>query len=489
MQFVIMSFIKTIASHVKHYEIDESLVALLQKQMMDPGKLISAPKDYFYVTQLVNPAQTYWDKTTGGIPKPPELRRKLAKGNRLQGIVSIWFQKLPDFMVESSKLDGAIVGLRGVRGELDYRIGESIIELKTKDKLPLTPDEIFTKFPQDLEQLMIYSTLHPLNPKINYLVFMTNKKPYKFATFRVTIKDFGQIRGLIEERINSIKKAIAEKNPAELGKCRYYGHGCQYEKEHCNCKDIPPLRNQTFDTAIEIKFDKEFNEKLETAKEKSGEKEIDWFSLWEVLNPRLHYLDRIIGKVQEYTDQGFDKDAFDACIWSAIKKLNMDLNLIERQEIYSNKKEPRIKTAFRWLKIPHSGKTEYQTLPFIYKVSRTSTKSQTMIPNEFHLAQLGVLCAAHGVSRGLIIVIYPFLDKLVRVFQIDFKDMKIMQKLIEKRLDDCEQAETEQKPLLLDPCPDFINKNKKCPLTRICHSEKGAGCIHGLYYPEANPKK
>ncbi len=482
-----MSFVRTIANYAKRFEKREDLMALLKKQMLDPDKLVLAPKNHFNVTQLINPAQTYWDRITGGVPKSPELRRKLAKGKRLQTVASIWFQTLPDFIDESGKLDGAIVDLRGVRGELDYVIGNSIIELKTKDKLPLTPDEILNEFPQDLEQLMIYSALYPLNPEINYLVFMTNKRPYKFATFKVTIKDLNQIKNFIKERIKLIKKAIDEKNPADLGKCRYYGNTCQYEKENCNCKDATPLKNETFNTAIEIKFDKEFNDKLESAKEKSNEKEIDWFSTWETLNPRKHYLDRIIGTETEYeVDPEFDKDAFQACLWSSIKKLNMDVNLIERQEIYSKKKEPRIKTPFHWLKIPSSGKTEYQTLPFIYKVSKASNISQTNDAHECHLAQLGVICAAYDAPRGLIIVIYPKLNKLVKVFQIDFKDIREMQKIIGKILDDCEQAEKEQKPLLLEPCEGFTNNNRKCPMTKICHSEKGKGCIQELFYQPKN---
>ena len=168
----------------------------------------SAPNNYFYVTHVTNPAQTYSSRLHPEVKKSPEIARKLARGKQLHYFASIWFKNLPDFYVGEGLLDGAWAGIPGGRGKIDHRIGDSLIEFKTKTEPPNIPEEIVSKYPQDLEQLAFYSVMHPSNPKKNYLVFMRDLPPYEIKAFRIDIKDKGTIKSSFTYKNKTSKQSL-----------------------------------------------------------------------------------------------------------------------------------------------------------------------------------------------------------------------------------------------------------------------------------------
>jgi hypothetical protein len=469
-------YIDEINANVDHVYIDESLTALLRKGMQQPLRQTPGPKNYFYVTHLTNPAQTYWSFLKPEIQKPPELRRRLAKGVQLQSIASTWFKSLPNFMVEEGKLEGGYVGLKGVRGSIDYRIGDSIFELKTKDEIPTTHEDVFEKFPHDLEQLAFYSVLHPSRPKDNYLVFMENKRPLGLKVFKVTTTDQNVIISLIKERMKLLKDAIEKNDPSKLGRCRYYQDHCHLEGI-CKCSNAGVLDISKMRKALKVQYDDKFTKELNEVKNQSKTKEV--YSVWDILNPRLNYMKTIEGKDQAI-EPNAEKEAYDACLWISIRDLPLQPSASEKTKIKRLNKEPRLYTSFRWLRTINSAKSEEEVVPYIQKVSGVTDKRRAGFPNPTHIAQLGIVCASYGKSKGLIIVVYPQLNKLVQVFQVVFKNPAGMLQELKKKIDEFEEAKREKALYSLPPCMDFINKKRDCPMTNLCHKYAGSGCIPKL---------
>lgn len=476
-----------INNHVESISIDESLASLLREKMKVTIKDSNRAKDYFNVVELVNPAPAFWSAIHPNVQKAPELRRRLAKGRQLQKKASIWLRALPDFIAEEGKIDGAWVGVRGVRGSIDYRVAESIIELKTKNEIPSGIEEIFSLYPHDLEQLAFYSVLHPSHPNENYIIFMKNVSPFDLKVFKVTIKDFGRLKTLILSRIADLKSAIEIKDSSKLGRCRYYKGNCQFlENKICNCDNAPEMPIKILKDSIELEYDEGFTMQLES--NKTLYKELDSFSPWDIIAPRLNYMRSALGEEKEYKSDA-EKEDYEACLWASINNLPIALNRMDRDEIIKSTKEPRIYANFRWAKIKNSASPDDEIIPYVEKVSGIDAKSRISLPSPFYLADLGVRCAAYGKSKGLIFILYPKLNKFVQVFNVTFKDVTGLLKEIRGGIKSMENAKIQNDVLLLPACPEFLNYDKKCPMTGVCHSKAGSGCIKNLIMPKNEEQK
>ena len=195
-----MDIISTLNALVKSINSNESLAGLIKKQISNEGQKDSfVPESYYYLTHLVNPIVTYWSRKNKDIKRSNEILRKLFLGKKLERMAGYWFRKLPQFITEEGKLDGAFVGIPRVRGSIDFRIGDKIIEFKTKDELPSSSEELFLKYPQDVEQIAFYSVLDTIRSNENYLVFMNNTAPYKIKAFKIKTNDPGKIKSLLIE--------------------------------------------------------------------------------------------------------------------------------------------------------------------------------------------------------------------------------------------------------------------------------------------------
>lgn len=458
---------------------DESIAAMLRKVMKDQLADQRPPKNYYYVTHLSNPAKTYWSKIYPEVEKPPDLARKLARGKQLQQrIISPWIRTFPDLIVEEGTLDGIWVGLPGVRGKIDYRIGDSILELKTKNTLPKAPEEMFSLYAQDLEQLVFYSVIHPSFLRDNYLVFVQNSYPYDVKAFKVITKDRSIIKKLIIDRIKALNDAIERKDPSKLGRCRYFVN-CQFNNL-CSCKNLEPISTKLLEKSVEIFYDADFTEKLESAK-KSCEIPSSILSIGDVIAPRKHYMKNVHQLKLTYSTNIKERREYLAWLWESMTKLPIKLSKTDKHSILKSQREYRILPAFRWAKFKSSFHTESDTVPYLLKVSSHGNRKNITDPSEYHKAELGILCSIYGKTKGLIIVAYPKLDNFIQVFQITYKDVDRLLDEVKKIVDNVEISERQKNLLSLPACPEFMNDDKNCPLMEKCHSEKGSGCTDIVY--------
>jgi hypothetical protein len=457
---------------------DESLSSLLKKVMDAQLTEEPTPRNYYYITQVTNPAQTYFSRLHPDIKRPPEIARKLAHGKQLHNFASIWFKNLPDYYAEEGLLDGAWVDVPGVRGKIDHRLGESLLEFKTKDNPPNTPEDIISTYPHDLEQIAFYSIIHPSSPNNNYLVFMRNSSPYELKAFRIAIKDKGTIKSFLLSRISLLNKAFETQDPSKLGRCRYYETGCEYRvHDLCSCAGLEPLNTALLQRSLDITYDDEFTKQLIQARKTSEVPNVFCLSTRDIIAPRKHYMETISGLESTYSDAGMEE--FKACLWASLgilkQRYGIDLDRTERRSIIQSQRDPRVRIGFRWLKMKSSVHLEGEIVPYIEKVSMTNDMKFTK-PSQYHLAELGIICAMYGKNKGLMIRVFPNLDKLVQVLHITYKNQDEIFRKVKSIIDNVEEAETKEDLLSLPPCPNWMNDKGKCPLISQCCANGAIGC-------------
>lgn len=474
-----MGLIEEINGFVTGITYDESLSSLL-KNVMDAKIEEPSPKNYYYITHVTNPAQTYFTRTCPDVERPPEIIRKLARGKQLHNFAGVWFKNLPGFYADEGLLDGAWVGIPGVRGKIDHRIGDSLIEFKTKDNLPSTPEEIISQYPNDLEQIAFYSIIHPSSPKNNYLVFMQNSSPYELKAFKIEITDKGSIKSILNKRIQLLNTAFETNDPSDLGKCRYYESGCQYgDNASCSCAELEPLNTAPLQKSLEITYDDDFTKQLIQARADSKNPDVFCLSIRDIIAPRKHYMENISGIKSTYNNDELEE--YKACLWGSLcslkQRYGIDLNGTERQSVIRLQQDLRAKISFRWLKMRSSVHSGGEIVPYIEKINLSKdARILKSRPGQYHIAELGIICAMYGKNKGLIIRVYPNLDNIVQVHQVTYKNQHEILRKVVSIMDLTERAENEKRLLDLPPCPRFMNDNEKCPLMSQCNVMGVKGC-------------
>jgi len=451
---------------------DESLSAMLRTVVEKQQKPRSFPTTYYTVTQLINPIDAYFSKFHPVIT-PSKLGRKLARGTQLHNFVSYWFINLPDFITDEGTVDGVWEGVDRVRGRIDYFIGDSILEFKTKDKNPNNIEDIFLHYPQDLEQLAFYSIIHPSKPEINYIIFMENVSPYKLKAFKVKIENRDIIRNILRERIALLDEAIENKDPPSLGRCRYYEFNCKFsDNKICSCDSLKPINLDSLKKSLTINFDSDFTLKLEEARKKSQISDAFCVTTFNIISPRKYYMKVVLGLESKYEGDPI-KDEYQACLWTTINllksKCDIFLNHTEKENIKKSARDPRVKVGFRWINLKKSGSSEDKIIPYLLKVNLTKNILSTRKPSSYNLAELGIICGVYSKSNGLIFTVYPNLNNLISVHDITYKSGKELYRLVKKTVDDIQLAEKNEDLSLLPECPGFMNYDGKCPLTETCH--------------------
>lgn len=375
--------------------------------------------NYFTITELCLPSDTFAQRNLGKI-KSKELKKILAQGDRIHAITQNWLKQHSEYCGSEATLDGNFIGIPA-RGRVDGRIEESIVEIKSCSNLPENVDFIIKWSPQYLEQVAFYSIIDPLEPKENYLVFVTKEYPHSIKAFKLTILDREKIKNILKKRIHLLRQLLEGKQDAEMfGKCRYcYINDCNVEKEgKCNIKEFDSLNCEIKDF-IKLEEDKEFTSHLENLKKEFGENYL-LYSSYNLLCPRKYCLKNLLEIDENFIDKNSaskvyfgnliyqfrrSESSFDETIPSKFK--NFELN------------------KYNWFKDKNSIYPDGKKTPFITHVTNYPDFDK---PNEYKIAELGLNLMAHGLSRGMIFSYFPDKNK-IKVFEItfDFKGDYLME--------------------------------------------------------------
>jgi CRISPR/Cas system-associated exonuclease Cas4 (RecB family) len=417
-------------------------------------KVEVGPSRYFFLTSLCNPMDSYIKMIFPDLIQTKEVnKKKMIRGNKLHAFAHSVFTKMKGFESSEASLDGHYCGLP-VIGRIDAKINGSIIEVKTSDVIPLEIDDVMNKRQQDIEQLAFYAVLDPTKPKINYLVYISQDFPRSIKVYKLIIQDFNQTKRILDERINQLKEAIEQKDPAKLGSCRYCTDDNCLLKKNRVCKWFS-LPKKEFEIIKHIgiskddAFEKELTEKFD--------------SYWDERSKSFFIPNILLPKKLMYSINSEDEDSFDE---SAEKALNKDFikNIsfefakdAGKEMITPESLFPEI--SFRkenWFKNKSSKTPEGELLPFIACTNNSKNDRALAMPNEFHIAELGIVASIFNVSKGYLFVYYPYIGRgKFRVFKINFSFDNSINQAIKEILDILKSEDISQTKNLPD-CPKYF---------------------------------
>ena len=457
------NMISFINRKVSSITFNESLSSIVRDKIKELPKKPYAG-DHYNLVDLCNPSKLYYDRTSSPTEKSPELQKKLEWGTKLHEITQNWLKSFPDFVIAEGTIDGIWVDIPKVRGRIDCKIGDSIFEIKTKEELPIDVNDVLTKYPQDVEQLSFYSVVHPSHDKINYLLFIKDSQPFEMKVFKLEIKDLNKIKAILEKRIKLLDEALETKNPIPLGRCRYYGSECQYEKsKKCNCEKVEPLSTEQLEKCIELSLDIEMTKKLEELRKKYHSSN-SFFTTLDIISPRKFGLEK------EWTAEK-DKQESQNYLHNLIKKIPTNLSYEQRIKIVESVQEKRLYIPYKWINVRSSNLDD--SIPYIMKANM-SLNVQTR-PNEYFLTELGLIISNYKKTRGIIFIIYPKINNFIQVFEVTYKQPEEILSRIKEIINELEKKNPDL--FNLPSCPRFMNDEGKCPLMSECNSRVGFGCI------------
>ena len=239
----------------------------------------------FFLSDLCNPLKLYLQiKYPDKFQPTLETRKLFALGNLVHGIMGKAIEKIPNFVDTEAILDGNFFGIP-VRGRIDAETKDSIFEFKSKTELPKTAEDVFKKYPQDIEQIGFYSFLDPLNRKENYLIFISQDGKFQLKAFKVIIKSVKGIENELRKRVKLLERVLSnEESPSVFLKCRYCNESCILNEENL-CEYI---KNNQLDCCIkqfvELIPSEEMEKNLSQLLELKGFEDI--FSIYNIIVSR-----------------------------------------------------------------------------------------------------------------------------------------------------------------------------------------------------------
>lgn len=417
---------------VTQIRLDLNLAQELQKSIETLSR-DSVPKDYFFVTELVNPAYAYWTRNSS-VPTPRIIQEKLSYGTRIHYLSKYWFQKLDGFKFSEASLAGAYVGIDKVSGKIDYFIGDSVMELKTKDSRVANVQDLLTRFPQDLEQLLTYSAISTNSQDTHYLVFTEesgNISQRSFKVFKVTINDHEAVRHFVIRRRDVLSQALRDKDPGHLPKCRYYDTGCKFEDSGtCNCPSLNHVDAKELLRFISVEEDPALGLELQRIHDQTS---IDYESnstdnLWNVIFPMRWYHNKYDFYKNEEDQEGmtsYNKDAAQALIESAIYRSGIAISgpeLVGLMEIRNLDFEPS--KRFLHANVPSISSNPIP-MPYLVKISKSTwVFGENWLP-ENYLAQAACTAVNSGTKCAAIVVNYPEVNSVTAIYIVSVDSDKV----------------------------------------------------------------
>jgi hypothetical protein len=304
---------------------------------------------------------------------------------------------------------------------------------------------------------------------------MENVYPYRLRAFKVDIRDMESVRGLLQERIESFKKAIESNDPSMLGRCRYYEMGCRFTGTGiCSCDDFEPADTSVLCNSISLEYDGEYTKELERIRGGAIDESVNCYTTYNILLPRKYHMNVVRG-IETTFQQDPRTEEYKTCLGDTIhsfkRQFEAELTPEENEEVKGWKKDPRVKVGHRWLKMKKSGNPEGVITPYIIKVSQVRFAQYTRRPSDYSIAELGVVCGVHGRDSGLICMVYPNLNDLVKVYEVRFQSHKAVYGIVRGVISQIEAAEESGDLLSLPECPDYMNDSGACPLFGECNPE------------------
>jgi len=294
--------------------------------------------------------------------------------------------------------------------------------------------------------------------------------------FKVTIQNPEPIKEVLKKRIELLSEAMKNNDVTKLGRCRYFDAGCHFKDLGvCQCEALEPIPIKTWKNQVKMDIDEEFTKKLQSELDQSSVFP-DTFSTKDIIAPRKYFMEKKLDIIESWTSNP-TRESYNACMYNLVKsipesRLNKEQYEIVKQSIV----DKRINEALRWMNYKTSIKPDGELLPFLIKISEIQEAKHAR-PPQYAIAELAITCANYNKTRGIIFVVFPNLNDLVQVYEVNYKNLPQLQKIIYERIDSMVSALNSGNLLDMEACPAFFNKDSSCQLNTVCHATKSKGCL------------
>ena len=443
--------------------VNASLSGLVRRTLERRLEGQTRPPDYFWVTDLVNPAEAFWSRKVR-VPITLELERKFAYGRDMHSKAGYWFSRLPGFAFAEGKLDGGYVGIPGVAGRLDHLLNKSVLEFKTKVRAPRTAEEVIEGYPHDLEQAVFYGVMYPGASEVHYLVFLDNREDAFFA-YEIRLTDRGIALNLMRARLQLLRTGLESDDPSALGRCRYF-EGCRFRRAGvCGCEKLAPLDTSLLRRAVDLRRVEDFEASLDNARRDA---ESDWapeqIATWDIIAPRRRYLSRsrqAPGYVPDIRKRAA-RVVLEQCIRET-SQLSADPSLRRAQLEYA--RSLGLTAPYGLITVARAATQPEgrEIMPYIARAPRGNARAPRYL-HEYYIAELAVSCAIAESPRGVVFVVYPDENDKVVAYDVSYRSHQVLRILLEAEIDTIRRADEKEDPTMLRVCPPFMKEscNEAC---------------------------
>lgn len=424
-----------------------SIQAILKRELQN--SISKKRRMHFGVTDICNPLQTYYKlRYPQGFEDSVEKKRKFVLGNRQHWILQEKFKQIEGFEDNEITIDGRLLDIRLV-GRIDSKNNGGIWEIKSKEELPTSVEELIEKHSQDIEQLCFYSIIDPSSPKENFLIFTTHHDAEKTKSFKITIKDLGKIKEVVLKRIEKLNGWLDTNDASKHNhKCRYCEENCSLRRDgNCNhfLKGDFPCEVSNF---IEISEAPVLDRKLKNIQ--IYEEEPLRFPMYSLITPRKFFLRKMLDKEENYDNM--IRNECSLFIQNLLYNNNMLISSKENKELNQSQKNPKILLPRKsFIKLNLAG--DEKIYPLLIHINE---KGNPLVnPSSYKIGELGLYCANNGLNKGYLLVYYPNQENEIKVYEVNYNFDKDSVKPIKEIIEILSNQKRDE-ILKLPACPSFM---------------------------------
>ena len=428
---------------------------------------------WFGVTDLVNPARKYYEVKFPAVPEDAEVMEKFRHGNSIHEMMFNWIRHFAPQAVREEEVNGEMSGLPEIRGRIDFRIDNHIIEFKTTSHDINCESDVIKRNPQDLEQLIFYAALSGRSGEEHYLVYYEQDHEEVFRAFTVRIRPTSDPMNFVRHRLGIMADSIRDSSPVNLGRCRYFEYGCKFSTNHvCSCSKFSPIDTSFLDHEVIIGRNRELEAKLEEGRMNTSVPENGSFSLWDLLIPRRTYLERkgllepddeAEPLIPDETLINVNNAVYDSGIYR------------ERREIRINDRSLGYVPMVSLLAVQDDGGEKheriYPVLVRSYAFEPEKLSGSRISP--FYILRLAMICSLTGTNEGYLIIGFRNAGSMAKCFRVRFRELPVIRSRIMERIEEMEYSINSGITDHLPECPSFVQNN--CGLTCLCRPSYGSG--------------
>ena len=276
---------------------------------------------WWAVHEIINPAYAFHALKQPILVHDPAIEKRLDYGRLVHELLApMWFRQMAGYSASEAPIDGAGVGLGGIRGRIDVRIGHRIIELKTAHGPPPVADRLLLSYAQDVEQTILYALMTARQDRVHSLLYFNTEWTPVFRAFDLSLVEPAALHSYFRERKWSLDSAVRFDDPTALGCCRYRDAGCDFRIQgRCHCDDLEPIDTGLVATSVKLTENESLATEFEAARAKATMPGRRTIRFWDLFRPRQAFRDLTAGSE---ASGGVYDESYTLRLWMERKILN-----------------------------------------------------------------------------------------------------------------------------------------------------------------------